>query len=264
MQSDQFLPFLRSLLAPIARFCVRHRVLLAAFIEIAKEEFAQAARAELAVAKQKATTSRVSLMTGIHRREVVRLRDHPNADPQHGVLVRVVALWQTDQRFTTSRGDPRVLSHGGTGSEFHALVATVHREFNAATVLTELEHSGFVERTPRGIALRRDSFAPRGDPAAGFRIAGDDIRDLINAVEFNTLGDRSPPMLHARTEYDKVRAEDVPELRRWLLEEGHIFQRKVRDRLAQLDQDTTPSVASSGRTVRVAVTSFSNIDEKPR
>ena len=259
----QHLPALiRLLVRPLVGYCLRQRVPIQDLFELLKEEYLRSAVEQLERKKERVTTSRLSLMTGIHRRDVTRLTESPElSEFQATVLVRVVALWQHDPRFQTTRHEPRVLTFGTVGSEFHELVAAVHREFNPATILSELEHTGVVTRTARGIRLELQSYSPRGNPEQGFAILSRDIQDLISVVDRNTAGNESLSNLHVRTEYDRVRASAIPEIRRWLLQEGHNFHRKVREMVSKFDQDISPTSADPGPVVRVAVGSFGIIDE---
>jgi hypothetical protein len=248
------------LLRPVARFCVRHAIRLPDLIEAAKRSLVEAAYDELRSGGGRANSTRVSLMTGVHRRDVNRIEQNgPPATSQSDFIMRILGQWQTDPDFTTSEGKPRVLGVGGERKEFEALVFSVSKEINPSTILAELERVGAIERSPKGIRLIHKSYVPSGDAEAGFRIISKDIDDLVLAGSENVLDARSPAHLHARTEFDSIRPDAIPEIERWFLKEGHHFHARAREFLGQFDQDVNPVSSFTGKGIRAVVSAFSFI-----
>jgi hypothetical protein len=68
--------------------------------------------------------------------------------------------------------------------------------------------------------------------------------------------------LHARTVFDNVQVENLPELKRWIRTEGHEFHRRLREKLAELDNDINPQADRQGKKVAVVVGSFGRIIEE--
>jgi hypothetical protein len=188
----------------------------------------------------------------------IELKEPPPVS-QADFIMRVTGQWQTDARFVTAEGSPRVLTHGGEKQEFESLVKSVSKEINPSTVLAELERVGAIERSSRGIKLVHQSYVPEGDPESGFKIVSRDITDLISAASENVLESRTPAHLHARTEFDNIRPEALPEIERWLLKEGHQFHARARDFLGQFDQDVNPVGSFKGKGARAVIGAFSFI-----
>ena len=101
---------------------------------------------------------------------------------------------------------------------------------------------------------------------------GEDFGSLADSVEENIRSAHDLPNLHARTEFDNIYTEAVPEIREWLLKRGTEFHGMVRDYLARFDRDFSPRSAGKGRMqdhgnsagVRVVVGTFSiTADESP-
>ena len=63
---------LRLLVKPIAKFCLRHTLSIQDLIESAKIAFIEVADAEIRKKGDKVNTSRISLVTGLHRKDVIR------------------------------------------------------------------------------------------------------------------------------------------------------------------------------------------------
>ncbi len=255
-----YLAFIVRLMLPIARFALRHALHIQEIIECLKSALVKASVEQLEARGEKVTTSRLSIMTGIHRKDIDRLRKP--ADLYQGeddMIVRVVGHWQTSKKFLDKGKRPRALSHGTVGSEFHRLVEAVNRELNPATVLFELERVGVVERSKEGLCLKRTAFAPSDKIEFGLKTLADDCNDLLEAVDANLSQQDVIPNHHARTVFDKVRASDAENIRTWLVREGHELHRKARDFLASKDQEINPDPNYKGETIKVALGSFSRI-----
>lgn len=249
------------ILRPAVKFCIRHSLHLQDLIECAKGAFVDAARKDLEDREVKVNVSRVSVMTGVHRPDVLRLLEEGIADnTERDLITRVMGQWRSDRRYRTKSGQPRVLSISGDQNEFAEVCASVSQDINPGTVLFELERVGAVERTRTGLRLVHESYVPKSNVMGGFSILSDDIDTLTETVEENVLDPERLPHLHARTSYDNVRPDALPEIKRWFLKEGHEFHARVREFVSKFDQDINPSPSFKGKGEKVVFTSFSNAD----
>jgi hypothetical protein len=90
-----------ALLAPLARLFLARGVVYSELAERLKGHYVKAAMAQSAV---KSTDSRLSVITGLSRREVARLRAFETRAPKPNPLTRLVALWQTDTDYCDETG----------------------------------------------------------------------------------------------------------------------------------------------------------------
>ena len=253
--------YLRHLLIPVIRFCLRHSLKLQDLIEIAKQCFIELAKEDLCRDGRKVSSSRLSIMTGVHRRDVTRLkRDLPPPKRGPDLITRIIGQWQNDRRFCSRRKGPKYLSFESTESEFAQLVGAVSREVNPYTVLFELERTGAVRRTRNGLKLCTSLYMPSSKAKEGFRLLGSDIHDLITSVEENVFVKPRVPNLHIKTEYDNIPAHLVPRIKQWMLDEGSSLHERVRSYLSQCDRDLNPGISARGETVRIALGTFSSIE----
>jgi hypothetical protein len=236
---------------PAVSFAARHSIRLQDFIECAKAVYIEVSEELLKESGEKVNTSRLAVMSGVHRRDVTRIQRHEEM-PASGrdLITKIVGLWQTDRRFVTKAGGPRVLEHRAERSEFIRLVEAISQDLNPGTVLFELKRVGAVIETRSGLRLVAQSYIPKGDAEAGFRIFAREAEDLCRTVDENVL---SP-------EYDKVRPEALPEIRRWLIKEGHEFHARVREFVSRFDQDINPDPDHAGPAVRVTFSSFGHVN----
>ena len=187
------------LFEPMAALAIRRGIGLQVLIDSLKLALVRAAVATAAAeAPNGLSDSRVSLMTGVHRKDLRRLRAAGPAALGQGrsVASEVFTRWLSDRRWRTARGKPRVLprqDEDGAPS-FEALVAGVTRDVHPRSVLEELLRLRLVETAPgpRGIErirVVRQAFVPTADPLLALAMARDNLADHAAAVCDNLDGD---------------------------------------------------------------------------
>ncbi len=253
---------LRLMLRPVVRFCIRRTLSIQDLIESAKVVFLDVAEEELLRKREKVNVSRLSVLSGLHRRDVMRIfQQGKTKDESMAFTTRVVGQWLQDKKFCNKPGSPKVLSLEGEDSEFRKLVRCISSDVNPGTVLFELERVDAVERVKSGVKLKTRAYVPRNNPVEGFKLLASDADDMMTAVEENIFGEEvETPNLHAKTEYDNVAVEDLPTIKQWLYKEGSAFHAKVRNYLAGFDLDLAPKAQKKGG-ARVAVGTFSRVME---
>lgn len=253
---------IRLLLRPLARFCLAHALKIQDVVEGFKTEILIAAKDQLQKEKHKATDSKLSILTGLRRREITRLEQHAKAtDVSRNLITKVIGLWQQDKKFCSKQGEPKVLSIESSNNEFAKLVSKVSKELAPGTILFEMERLGVVTRTEDGVKLEVSNFIPAGDAVKGFQFISQHLDDLLQGSSFNILESPQVPHHHLITEYDRIRPAELAELRNWFLREGHALHLRVRERLGTCDQDVNPDTKFSGKGTRVVFGSFSYIEE---
>lgn len=253
---------LKRLLLPVARFCLRRSIKLQDIHFVFKEALLQAAQEELQKRGEAVSASRLSVMTGVHRKDVRTFTNDELVKTQpESTASRIVAQWRHDSRFTTKRGSPRVLSCDGLDSEFAELVRSVSQDLNPYTVLFEFERMKIVSKTKRGLTLDVHFYMPRGDVSAGLSLLAGDMNDLIRSVEENVYDQQKKEHLHLKTEFDKIPARYQSDIQNWLLDEGSSFHQRLRVFLSRFDRDFTGEKCDGERDTRVAVAMFSYSEE---
>lgn len=260
MGQNIILQSLRLLMMPVARFCVRHSLRIQDMLEAAKVAIIRAAEEELRANAEPVNVSRLAAMTGIHRRDVIRIfqRGETLEDPQ-GTLVKIIGMWQQTPAYCGKSGRPRVLSYEGADAEFKRLVYRVSADLNPSTVLFELRRSGIVEYTRDGLKLIARAYVPSGDSLAGLNMLSEDTVDLMQCVVENVEHRHETPNLHVKTIYDSVLPEAEPKIREWMMREGSALHQKARNFISQFDYEINRRLKRCREPLRVALGSFSLI-----
>ncbi len=249
---------IQSLLRPVLSFCLRHSLRLRDILELMKVSLVTYAIDELKREQAVVSASKISLMTGVHRKDVAALLECP--EPREiptSVFLRVIGQWRTDKRFLTKDGKPRSLCHVGRDSEFVELVGAVHKELNPYSVLFELLRVGMVEEKGDQLHLLASEYIPYGKIEERFALVASDVNDLVRAAEENILDPQATPNLHLATSYDNVNPEDLPKIRKWFMEQGAELHERARAFLSSFDKDINPAIAEEPGGARVIIGTFS-------
>lgn len=257
---SKILQCLRLLLVPVLGFCLRRSIKLQELLECIKVVFLEVAIADMQRKGIPMSNSRLTVMTGVHRRDTARLSARQlRIDRPENLIARVIGQWQQGKQFCTSIGKPRILSLAK--GDFNKLVSSVSKDLNPYTVLFELERTGAVKRTKHGLKLETRIFIPRQDVVGGFKLLSNDCEDLIQSVEENVFADPELPHLHIKTEYNNIPTSALSDIRKWIFREGSAFHQKVRNYISKFDRDINPTMTSKKGRIRVAVASFSRIEK---
>ncbi len=254
--------FLQVMITPIVRFCLKNSLGIHELVEAAKVVFMRVAEEEMEKSGKKVTISRLSVATGVHRKDAARIYKIGELEPSSGRLSgKIIQQWRRDRRFLTENNRPRVLEYKGDNSEFQRLVETVSTDLKPGTVLFDLERIGAIERTSNGVKLIAKAYVPRGNPQEGFRMLASDTEDLIEAVTTNIYSEAPElPNYHAKAVYDNVSPEDAKKIRDWFFKHCSNFHQKVMRHLSKFDLDMNPNPNKKGG-VRVALGMFSRIHQ---
>lgn len=204
-------------LQPLVRLLVRNGVTYPVFAAACKRVFLAAAQQELATRAMPATDSAVSLLSGVHRRDVRTLtRGAPAAGdgepPVLGMAAQVVARWMNDPAYQAADGQRLVLPRSGAAASFDALVASVSSDVRAKAVLDELLRLSVVTETDAGLVLDRSGFAPRGNFAEQSWLAAQNLHDHAAAMVGNLGGEANH--LEQAVFVDEISAASAEQLRR--------------------------------------------------
>jgi len=204
---------LARLLRPIVRFCIASGLTFPALAQLLRELYVNVSEHDFALSGKDQTDSRVSLLTGIHRKEVARLRGAGAPIATVPVSLSrtsaIVARWLADPAFTTAQGEPLSLPRTAApgSASFEALVASVTRDVRPRAVLDEWLSSGVAGLDEEGrITLKQTAFIPRDDDEQRLYYLGRNLHDHVAAAIANMLASE-PPFLERAVHYDGLSPE---------------------------------------------------------
>jgi hypothetical protein len=234
------------------RLLLRYGIPYRTFSDIAKRVYVDIALQEFGIPGRKPSKSRVSVITGLTRKEVLRVRRLPPPDDLGAVerynrAARVIGGWVRDPRFHRGSGQPMELPLEGDAACFGELVRIYSGDAPARAVLDELLRVGTVERTGDGrIRLLERSYIPKAGEIDKIGILGVDTADLIATIDHN-IHQAGDPYYQRKVCYDNLPSEALPGLRALAAERAQGLLEYLDRNLSEQDRDFHPGVAGTGR-----------------
>ncbi len=204
------------LLAPVATWLLRSGVSYGALAAALKPVFVDAARAELERAGTQPTYSALSVLSGVHRKDVRALSEAPReaAEAAHrGVPLasQVYTRWLSAKRYRGRDGLPRALPRGGAGITFESLAREVSVDVHPRTVMDELIRLGLVEAEGELLVPVAASFTPSRQRDELTALFAANAADHIAAAVRN-LTTEAPRYLEQSVFADGLGADSVEQL----------------------------------------------------
>jgi hypothetical protein len=210
---------LHRLLRPLARLLLDHRVTYPTLTTLLKQAYVEVAERDFALPGKAQTTTRVSLLTGIHRKDVKRLREAPESEDAPATAAplgaQLVGRWLGAPEYQTADGSPLPLPRlaaGSQGPSFEGLVASVSTDIRPRAVLDEWLRLEAVHLDEHDrVILDVGAFVPSGGFDEKVFFLGRNLRDHIAAGGHNLRGD-GPSMPERSVFYDELSEASQREL----------------------------------------------------
>lgn len=211
---------LTRILRPIVRLALAHGITYPAFSELLKKLFVDVARCHFSLPETPPSDSRLHLLTGIHRKELKRLRELPpdsaERTPESVSLgAQLVGLWIAKAPYLDQQGRPRPLPRLASASSdvsFESLVASVSKDIRSRVVLDEWLRLGIATLNEQDeVVLSTGSFVPQPGFDEIIFYFKHNLHDHAAAAVHNLLGE-IPPLLERSVHYDALSSESISEL----------------------------------------------------
>lgn len=245
------------LLRPLARLCIENGLILANLEEMLKSALVDIASSEFGVGGAPPPDSRISVLTGVHRKDVRRLRARLRQGLQQSIALslaaEVIARWISDPEFHDHKGRPKPLPVSGAkaAASFDALVTGVSRDVRPRVLLEELLRVGAVDLDGDTVALHGGSFVPRRGLAEKAFYLGRNGHDHLAACVHNLLG-RQPAMLENSVFSHELSAESIDRLAALTREQWQaMLQKLVAETAAAETRDA--AAGKAGRRMNVGI-----------
>lgn len=144
-------------LRPLARLMLASGVTFREFNALARRVFVSVASDEFGRAGRPTNVSRISLMTGLARKEIKRLRDELGAEDDAARPIaktteatRLLGEWHRLPEYLDEGGAPRVIPSMGPAPSFEALHRMHGGDIPATTLQKDLLRAGAIEVQPDG------------------------------------------------------------------------------------------------------------------
>lgn len=206
------------MLGPLVRLLIARGITFTYLSGLLKTVYVAEAQKSLAASGEVPTVSRLSIVTGLQRKDINRIKSEPppEQNPPESVSLgaRLIGIWTGDRKFRTAKGAPAPLPRSAKGSaaSFDALVRSVSTDVSPRVILDEWLRLGLVALDKNEeIRLNSGAFVPQRGFDEKVYYLGRNVGDHIATVVHNALGEGEPHLERA-VYYDKLTAESVQKI----------------------------------------------------
>lgn len=216
--SASFARVIDSLLRPLLRALIAQGVTAPALYRRIKRLYVEVAEEEFSLGDTRPTDSRISMLTGVHRRDVRDFRGPDRTELEETrdkvtALASVIGRWLADPRALDADGQPAPLPRNGAeGMTFETLVRSVSTDIRPKTILDELERQGLVETKYNQVHLKAGAFLGPKTPDQRVHFFAENVGDHISAAVENLLADE-PPFLERAVFYNRLTPASVDRIK---------------------------------------------------
>ena len=207
------------ILRPLVKLLLSYQLTYPQLIRILKSTYVEVAEHEFKANDKRQSDSRIHLLTGVHRKDVKRLRDETRQDRAAPPLVsagaQIIGHWLGTSQYLDELGKPRPLPlrpSATDGVSFEELVETVcKQDIRPRVILDEWIRLGIAHEENEHVVINTGAFTPDSgfDEKAFF--FGKNTQDHINAASHNLRG-LKPSYFDRSVYYDNLTESSVEEL----------------------------------------------------
>ncbi len=201
-EADPLLDDVAVLLAPLVRWLIGRGVPLGGVVQTLKLVYLREAQHDLERRGRRVTDSALSVLTGVHRKEIrALLGEHRNGGPAPAPRLAptpasmLFTRWITDPRYRDDAGVRLSLARHGPVPSFEALARDVSSDVHPRTLLEELQRLGLVRSEADTVHLLSDSFVPQPHDPQAVGVMAVNVADHL-AVALRNLDCTDPDERH--------------------------------------------------------------------
>jgi len=238
------LPETLAIVEPLVTWLIRSGIGHAQFAAALKPLFLEQARRELERKQVSATDSAISLLSGLHRKDVRAARERAaeaaqGLDEDRAQWGRPSLASQVLTRWFALPGSPEQLALAGPAPSFEALCRSVSSDVRPRVILQELERLGLVCIDDPWVRRLREAFTPDHSQVEARELFAGAASDHLQAGVHNLSGEPGS-FLDQSVFADGLSAESVAELNRlanslWALVRDRVIETAVP--LCEADKD---------------------------
>lgn len=222
MMTDEarLLRAVRRIIRPLIKLLIARGIRLPAITSLLKQTYVEVALDDFRLADKPPTDSRISVLTGVHRKDVRSIRRDgvpTSAPPAMSLSATAVGRWLGDPDYADETGKPLVLHRlreNGSPS-FEALVHGLSRDIHPRTVLDDLIGQELVAWDEDGdkVHLLSRAFVPAASPEELMKFFEMNLHDHLAAATTNLLQeDEKSPFLERAVYYNRLLPRSVDQL----------------------------------------------------
>ncbi|MEQ9560938.1 MAG: DUF6502 family protein [Woeseiaceae bacterium] len=229
----------RQLLRPIAALLMKCGITWKHFSDLSKSVFVDVATREFGIRGRPTNVSRVSILTGISRKEVKHQRELLLQSPESSTgksndATRLLSGWHQDPLYSDGLGTPLPLSERGPAPSFESLFQRYGGDTPFQTLMKELKSAGTVEfEDGNKVVAKRRFHMPVPMSEDNIRFFGTNLFDHARTLERNVSGSGTQKRFEGFSVDDRVDPDAANEFHAFLDERGQRFLEEIDEWLNQ-------------------------------
>lgn len=240
------------LLKPLVRILLRNGMAFGTFSDLAKKVYTDVAFDEFNLDGKKQTVSRVSILTGLTRKEVKRLHEletpeSNTEEKRYNRAIRVISGWLNDPQYISDEGIPLPLYIDGEHPSFSSLVKSHSGDVPVQAILNELIAASSVEQRENMVFLVRHAYIPAGDKIENIHILGSDAAEMIATIDHNLTHDSNDLRFQRKVSNQKISTESLAAFKKISTKESQILLERLDQWLTDHEQDKDDEKTTSAR-----------------
>ncbi len=228
---------------PLVRLLIARGITYPQFRDLLKHTYIKVAEEELQNSGKGVSDSRLFILTGVHRKDIKRLRQQSQGDVAENCEMAslggsIMARWTATPDYLDAAGQPRCLSrHDEPGLPgFDSLVTAISKDVRPRAILDEWLRLGVVSLDDDGlICLNQQAFVPGQDFAEQSFFLARNVHDHLAACAHNML-QQDQPMLERSVYYAALSQDSVLQLQQLAQTEAEQLLQKINRRARELQQ----------------------------
>ncbi|MBE9559269.1 MAG: hypothetical protein IMF15_00705 [Proteobacteria bacterium] len=204
---------------PLIRLLIEKGITFPQFRELMKELYVEVADEQFSLDDKKPSDSRIFVLTGIHRKDIKRIRQQNETQSQPiissaSLSGEIIARWSSMAEYLDNKGKPSQLLKSGKGKEagFDQLVSSVNKDVRPRVILEEWLRLNIVRLKDDYVVLNKSAFVTNKEFKEMAYYLGHNVHDHIASCVNNIL-EEDEPMLERSVYYASLTETSVNKLK---------------------------------------------------
>ena len=243
---------LHKMMRPLIRIMLRHGVSYGVFADVARHVYVDVAKTEFTLPGRKQSASRISVLTGINRKDIKKLEDRPNPletgeFKEYHRAARLISGWLQDPNYQTADHKPRPLHISNERYCFEQLIKDHAKDVPVRAILDELTRLGSVTVDNDVVTLEEAAYLAPENAEEKIRIAARATASLLNTLDNNLNPEIDEKWAQRSVLYTNIPLEALSLIRAKSKSEIQAYLEDANAWLSEYDRKTNTSLAGSGR-----------------
>ena len=203
---------------PLIRLLIEKGITFPQFRELMKELYVEVADEQFSLDDKKPSDSRIFVLTGIHRKDIKRIRQQNETESQPiissaSLSGEIIARWSSMPEYLDNKGKPGQLLKSGKGKEagFDQLVSSVNKDVRPRVILEEWLRLNIVRLKDDYVVLNKSAFVTNKEFKEMAYYLGHNVHDHMASCVNNIL-EENEPMLERSVYYASLTESSVNKL----------------------------------------------------